>query len=57
MTAGFAIRRMVVALDLSLAARSMLPEALRLATRLQADAEGLFVEDSRMMNVLAGEGL
>lgn len=57
MTAGFAIRRMVVALDLSPAARSMLPEALRLATRLQADAEGLFVEDSRMMNVLAGEGL
>jgi len=57
MTAGFAIRRMLVALDLSPAARSMLPEALRLATRLHAEAEGLFVEDSRMMNVLAGQGL
>ena len=57
MTAGFAIRRMLVALDLSPAARSMLPEALRLATRLNADAEGLFVEDCRMMDVLAGEGL
>lgn len=57
MTAGFAIRRMLVALDLSPAARSMLPEALRLANRLNAEAEGLFVEDSRMMNVLAGEGL
>ena len=57
MTAGFAIRRMLVAMDLSPAARSMLPEALRLATRLHAEAEGLFVEDSRMMSVLAGEGL
>lgn len=57
MTAGFAIRRMLLALDLSPAARSMLPEALRLANRLNAEAEGLFVEDSRMVNVLAGEGL
>lgn len=57
MTGGFTIRRMLVALDLSPAARATLPEALRLATRLHAEAEGLFVEDSRMMSAFAGEGL
>lgn len=57
MTGEFVIRRMLVALDLSPTALATLPEALRLATRLHAEAEGLFVEDSRIMSVLAGEGL
>ena len=57
MSAGFVIRRLLVALDLSSAARSTLPEALRLATRLHAEAEGLFVEDSRVMSAFAGQGL
>ncbi len=57
MTSSFSIRRMLVALDLSTAARSSLPEALRLATRLHAQAEGLFVEDARLMAICMGEGL
>ena len=53
----FVIRRMLVALDLSAPARSALPAALRLAARLHADAEGLFVEDARLIAVCSGAGL
>lgn len=57
MTPPFSVRRMRLALDLSPAARSFLPEALRLATRLNAEVQGLFVEDARLMAVCVGEGL
>ncbi|MDF1719890.1 MAG: hypothetical protein P1U65_04365 [Minwuia sp.] len=57
MTARFTIRRMVMALDPSAAARASLPQALRLAARFEAKAEGLFVEDARLMAACIGEGL
>lgn len=57
MTAGFPIRRVLVALDLSMAARTALPEALRLATRLRTEVVGLFVEDARLVTACAGEGV
>lgn len=57
MTAGFPIRRVLVALDLSMAARTALPEALRLATRLRTEVMGLFVEDARLVTACAGEGV
>lgn len=57
MTPSFSIRRMLVALDLSAVARSSLPAALRLATQLNAEVQGLFVEDARLMALCVGEGL
>jgi len=57
MRTGFSVRRLLVALDLSASARSALPEALRLAGRLHADTEGLFVEDARMVAICADQGL
>ncbi len=57
MTASFAIRRMLIAVDASPAARAALVAALRLAEQLQADAEGLFVEDARLLDLCGFGGL
>lgn len=57
MTTSFAVRRMLIALDASPAARSSLTAALRVAGRLDADAESVFVEDSRLLELCGFGGL
>jgi len=53
-TEAFSVRRMLIALDASPAARGALGLALRLAERLEAEAESLFVEDARLMALCGG---
>jgi len=48
MTSKFIVRRMLIALEPSPSAPAALGSALRLAARLQAEADSLFVEDARL---------
>lgn len=47
----FSIRRIVVALDTSPHAQAALETAARIAARLEAEVEGLFVEDINLLNL------
>ncbi len=57
MTGNFSVRHMLIALDTSPAARAGLGVALRLAARLEADVESLFVEDGRLLDLCGAGGL
>lgn len=47
----FAIRRILVALDAATASTELLEEAVDIARRMEAEIEGLFVEDANLMRL------